>query len=310
MPDPTCPATLHHNTTAATRCQPDPPHPNPGCPALRTDGGWRGKSIAQTRRDAEQRHRDLGEAVHAAQQLLRFIQLSDMLVLGQLAELARLAVLLCVCQMEAPRKAGLYMVTGTVEDPNAPGREGIGSISLAGGGGARGGLGGWSRAPTFASVAMAAAGGTLRRRSMFGAGGMGGLGLPRPGSQGPGSTTGDGALSPRTARGGGADDDDDRSDAGSEVSGVPAPAPLFVFSPGSEELSAAVANLPREIVHVVMLSASALISYPEVGRGASEVGRGVGGGAWDALCVCVCVCARVRACVVYCVCSRSWRTEG
>ncbi|KXZ44406.1 hypothetical protein GPECTOR_68g377 [Gonium pectorale] len=212
---------------------------------------WKAKSLALVREDRERKQQHLEDAVHAAQQLVRFITLADCLMLGQLAELARLAVLLSVRQLELPRKAGLYIVAGIIED--LTGVAGVATVTRGAG------LPAWGRTSTFASTAAAT---MSRRRSaasmvLFG---------NRPASQaGDGGST---MLRTGTLRSGllgdGSDGDADDTDSGSEPDGMPAAAPAFIFTPSAEELSLAVANLPREVVNVVIAASSPLRSYPEV----------------------------------------------
>lgn len=213
---------------------------------------WKAKSIALTKQDAEQKQRDLQEAVHAAQQLVRFITLADSLMLSQLAELARLAVLLVVRQLETPRKTGLYIVSGAVDDMR--GQAGSASGAAPGAAGVP-----WGRSNTFASVALAV---TLnaKRRTLSSGSGL------RAGQLAAGGD-GERALSPRglwEVAGGGLEDWGDGPGPGQQ--GL-----SFMFSPGGEELTHAVTNLPREIVHVVALSSSALGSYPEVRQLLNEI---------------------------------------
>jgi hypothetical protein len=114
---------------------------------------------------------------------VRLVHLADCLMLGQLAELARLAVLLAVRQLEAPRKAGLVLVLGVVEDPAAQAGPG-GPLTARG----PGGLPAWGRSANFASVATAAAANLSRRRSMY-TSRMSGYGADRQsmgGGEGPG----------------------------------------------------------------------------------------------------------------------------
>lgn len=164
-------------------------------------------------------------------------------MLGQLMELARLAVLLCVRQLEIPRKTGLYLVVGTVEDPMAVAAAATVRPT---------GLPTWGRAVTMATVSFAAS--TGRRRSNVN---------PLAASMSQWSYAGDG-TSPRLRPSEGTEDD--------EPEGVPAPAPQFVITPASDELASAVANLPREILHVVVVSAAPLVSYPEVRQMLAEIG--------------------------------------
>ncbi|GFR50873.1 hypothetical protein Agub_g13161, partial [Astrephomene gubernaculifera] len=215
---------------------------------------WKAKSLALAHSDADQRQRDLEDAVHAAHQLLRFVTLADCLMLGQLAELARLAVLLCVCQLEMPRKGGLYIVAGSLEDPTATSAAAVSRSA---------GLPAWGRSGTFASSVVFAASSTMGRRRS--------AGFPLLAASSRQSHAGD-AITPRAPRNfsgnqSGSDDDEDESS-----DDIPTPAPAFVFNPGSEDLSSAVANLPREILHVVIVSSAALTTYPDVRQLLSEIG--------------------------------------
>lgn len=234
----------NRTTRALWRCTPTPlcPPPSPlSCPTPPTrpppatpgPQPWRGKSLALVKQAEAQRHADVAAAQAAAHQLLRFIGLADCLVLGQLAELARLAVLLCVRQLEAPRKGGLFVVAGALDD------------------GPRG-LPAWGRSPTLLRPSA-----TMLRPS----------GVPPQAAaelaSGDNSTPRGPALSVSAAT-------------------LPAAAPpsVFSFSPRPEDLASAVANLPREILHVVMLSASGLSTYPEVRQLMVEVGQAAGVPPW------------------------------